>query len=142
MLGWNIDHIVLGKNGIFVIETKNFNIPHLIDNDEWYYWKSRNEIVKASKNPTKQLKSNAAFLGQYLRSKKVYIANKHIFPILAYVNTEKLKIKNEPISYSIMKPKEIPKFILKTKNEINDYILEKSIELIKPHIQNEYYQPK
>lgn len=139
--GGNIDHVVLGENGIFVIETKNFNIPYILEDNEWYYRKNK-ELKKAPKNPTKQLKANVTFLGQYLRSNDIFIANKFIIPILAYVNTEKLTIKKEPNDYHIMKPKEIPEFILNNENEIDDYILKRSIEMIKPFIQNEYYQPK
>ncbi len=33
----NIDHVVIGSNGIFIIETKNFKGFFLVKDKEWYY---------------------------------------------------------------------------------------------------------
>ena len=35
----NLDHIVIGPNGIFVIETKNYKGFYIVKDKEWYYTK-------------------------------------------------------------------------------------------------------
>jgi len=81
----NIDHVVLGSNGIFVIETKNFEGEIICEGDEWirhyegglkismkgrpYYKEARNYEIKS---PSKQIKGNALKLKQYIQSKNIF----------------------------------------------------------------------
>jgi hypothetical protein len=54
-VGGDIDHIVLGPNGIFVIETKNWSGRITCDGDEW-----RRENRGNFGSPSKQVKKNAS----------------------------------------------------------------------------------
>ena len=81
----NIDHIVLGNNGIFIIETKNFEGEIICRGDEWirhyegghkismkgrpYYQEDRDYEIKS---PSKQVKGNALKLKQYIESKNIF----------------------------------------------------------------------
>ena len=81
----NIDHIILGPNGIFVIETKNFEGEIICNGDEWirhykgglkismkgrpYYQEDRDYEIKS---PSKQIKGNALKLKHYIESKNVF----------------------------------------------------------------------
>ncbi len=70
----NIDHIVLGSNGIFIIETKNFEGEIRCGGDVWYQYKDTWEIPEEYeiKSPSKQVKGNALKLKQYIESKNIF----------------------------------------------------------------------
>lgn len=70
----NIDHIVLGSNGIFVIETKNFNGEIRCEKDVWYKYNYIRIISEEHKikSPSKQVKRNALKLKQYIESKNIF----------------------------------------------------------------------
>ncbi len=70
----NIDHVVLGTNGIFIIETKNFEGEIRCEGDNWYQYKDTWEIPEEHeiKSPSKQVKGNALKLKQYIESKKIF----------------------------------------------------------------------
>ena len=81
----NIDHVVLGSNGIFIIETKNFEGEIICSGDRWirhyegslkismkgrsYYQEDRDYEIKS---PSKQVKGNALRLKQYIASKNIF----------------------------------------------------------------------
>ena len=54
--GGDIDHIVLGPNGVFVLETKNWSGSISCNGDEWHRGGRRN----FSSSPSRQVKRNAA----------------------------------------------------------------------------------
>jgi hypothetical protein len=58
--GGDIDHIVLGSNGVFVLETKNWSGTVSCNGDEWQRSGKRN----FSGSPSRQVKRNAARIKQ------------------------------------------------------------------------------
>jgi len=67
----NIDHVVVGSVGIFVIETKNHNGIIKCNNDDWSREKvgRRGTVYTANiGNPSKQAKRNALMLRKWLES--------------------------------------------------------------------------
>ena len=70
----NIDHILLGPNGIFVIESKHFEGEVRCNGDNWYQynreWKNPEEYER--KSPSKQVKGNALRLKQFIESKNIF----------------------------------------------------------------------
>ena len=62
--GGDIDHIVLGPNGVFVLETKNWNGNVSCNGDEWQRAGKRN----FSGSPSRQVKRNAAKILQIIGS--------------------------------------------------------------------------
>ena len=70
----NIDHVILGSNGIFIIETKNFEGEIRCNGDNWYQYKDTWKILEEYeiKSPSKQVKGNALKLKQYIESKNIF----------------------------------------------------------------------
>lgn len=70
----NIDHILLGPNGIFVIETKNYEGQIRCDGDLWYQYKPEWKIAEEHeiKSPSKQVKGNALRLKNFIDSSKIF----------------------------------------------------------------------
>ncbi len=62
--GGDIDHIVLGPNGVFVLETKNWSRSISCNGDEWQRVGKRN----FSGSPSRQVKRNAAKIKQIIDS--------------------------------------------------------------------------
>ena len=62
----NIDHIVIGENGIFVIETKNYEGTISVTGDTWIHSNRRWKNSYFLKSPSKQVKNNAVNLKSFL----------------------------------------------------------------------------
>ena len=62
--------MVVGPNGIFVIETKNYRGSFYIQGDDWYF-KDGFKERKIHQKPGKQVKRNAAVLRTFLRENGV-----------------------------------------------------------------------
>ena len=60
--GGDIDHIVLGPNGVFVLETKNWNGTIACNGDEW----QRSGKKNFSGSPSRQVNRNAAKIQQII----------------------------------------------------------------------------
>lgn len=60
--GGDVDHIVLGPNGVFVLETKNWSGSISCNGDEWQRVGKRN----FSGSPSRQVKRNAAKIKQII----------------------------------------------------------------------------
>ncbi len=60
--GGDIDHLVLGPNGVFVLETKNWNGNISCNGDEW----QRSGKQNFSGSPSRQVKRNAAKIQQII----------------------------------------------------------------------------
>ena len=107
----NIDHIVLGLNGIFVIETKNHNGLITCYGDSW----TRHKIGRRGTgyrgrigNPSKQVKRKAVLLGQFIKDR--FGIDLFINGIVVFSNEEaRLKINNPTVA--VLKPRELYNFI-------------------------------
>lgn len=110
------DHIVVGYNGIFVIETKAFGMTDgkpskaklvIDEGDKWIVRKGNN--TNEVKSPTEQILEEQKIISRLLAS---YV--KDVYPIVSLSN-EEISVKNNI---------ELPYAVLKA-NEINDYIMSK-----------------
>lgn len=61
----NLDHVVIGPNGIYVIETKNYSGFFIVRDKEWFY-KNGITVKKAQSQPGKQVIANAMSLRKFL----------------------------------------------------------------------------
>jgi len=87
--GQNIDHIVVGSVGTFVIETKNHNGIIKCNNDDWSRKKvGRRGTVYASNigNPSKQAKRNAVMLRKWLESENIDVG--YIVAVVVFTNED------------------------------------------------------
>jgi hypothetical protein len=62
--GGDVDHIVLGPNGVFVIETKNWSGTITCNGDDW----RRQDQHKFKESPSRQVKKNANKIKQIMNS--------------------------------------------------------------------------
>ncbi len=132
----NIDHILLGPNGIFVIETKNYRGNIECNGDEWHrLYKS----IKGSKDfimtsPSKQVKRNAADLKNFLIDAADIVKNMSfifINGILVFTESDiHLKLNNPTVP--VLKAEELHDYIndFKTNNRFTNDELEFIAKLI------------
>lgn len=85
----NIDHVVIGPSGVWVIETKNHNGIIRCYNDKWSRKKvgRRGTVYDASMgNPSKQAKRNAVVLKNWLESQKIDVG--YISAVVVFANDD------------------------------------------------------
>jgi len=93
----NIDHIVVGSAGIFVIETKNYNGNIRCYKDDWTRKKvgRRGTVYSAYVgNPSKQAKRNAIILRNWLQSENIDVG---------YINAV-VVFANEDVKLNLIRP--------------------------------------
>ncbi|MDD2777648.1 MAG: nuclease-related domain-containing protein [Methanocellales archaeon] len=129
----NIDHILFCPNGIFVIETKNYEGEIICDGDEWHrhyeggftismrgrpYWKE--PIDYDIRSPSKSVKGNAVKLKQLIESQRNIFRN----PIKIWV--EGIVVFTDPnVNLKLNKPTVT---VLKVE-ELCDYLKNKESKL-------------
>ena len=105
--GGDIDHIVLGPNGVFVLETKNWNGSISCNGDEWQRMGKRN----FSGSPSRQVKRNAARIKQIfdnspdLKSLSIWVEG-----IVVLTNNHATLHFNNP-TVPILKLSQLPNYI-------------------------------
>jgi xanthosine utilization system XapX-like protein len=114
----NIDHLLLGPNGIFVIETKNYNGTIKCNGDDWtriYPTKSYQ-----TSSPSRQAKRNAVILRNFLRDRTDAIRkwpNLFINGIVVFTGY-KVNLKLDNPTVDVLKIDELVDYILNTKSNI------------------------
>jgi len=135
----NIDHIVLGPNGVFVIETKNNNGFISCNGDLWTQRKVGQLGTPYLGNigcPSKQAKRYAVFLKDFIRNK--LSMNVYVNCVVVFTNKEAmLRIYNPTVF--VLKPNELCEFIKRHHLDVilGKNQLEKLEEAIRPYSQ--YY---
>ena len=131
----NIDHIVIGDNGIFVIETKNFEGEITCNGDIWtqykYSWK-RDDAIEI-KSPSKQVKRNAVKLKEFLLGNAQFKTKEKIRKIfidgIVLITNPRCNVSINTPTVNVMGLNELKQFILNkksnillTKNEIEEIV--------------------
>lgn len=127
----NLDHVVIGPNGIFVIETKNYDGYFIVKEDGWYY-KNGGYIKESKSQPGTQVMRNVISLKKFLGNNNVNMNRVWIVPIVTLVN-ENFELYDIPKYYTVLVPRAIPKYILNKKNIVSLKILQGAIDLIEPY---------
>lgn len=133
----NIDHIVLGTNGIFVIETKNFTGRISCYGDTWKRHSRKNyRKMYSMGSPSRQVKRNAMDLrNMVLSSGLLKQPNLWVNAVLVIVDKPSLDLQLKNPSVPILKPYELCEFIQTTKSDwfshqdienIGSYIIKKA----------------
>jgi hypothetical protein len=113
--GGDIDHIVLGSNGVFVLETKNWNGNISCNGDEWHRPGKRNFIG----SPSRQVKRNAAKIQQIidgnpnLRSWGIWVEG----IVVLTKKHAKLQVNNPTVT--ILKLPQLPNYLTTYRNSKN-----------------------
>lgn len=107
----NIDHVIIGAKGIFVIETKNQNGLIRCNGDSWIRQKIGRRGTRYFVNigsPSKQVKRNAQLLNNYIQAR--FKTNTFVNGLVVFTNENAvLRIDNPTVA--ILKPHEIVNFI-------------------------------
>ena len=106
-LGGDIDHVVVGPTGIYVIETKNYKPTYIPDEDCWYHTSGR----KSPQNPAKQVKLQASKLNDFLvRKLGKKLKKTTINPVISPIN-HNLIFKKDIKSYEIVYPEDLVSYL-------------------------------
>jgi hypothetical protein len=112
----DIDHIVLGPSGIFVLETKNWNGDITCNGDEWQRVGKRN--FKGS--PSRQVKRNAAKIKHIIDSSQAFRSlGVWVEGIVVFTNNHATLHLNNPTVF-ILKLPQLPNYIT-THGSSNNY---------------------
>lgn len=136
----NIDHVVIGPNGIFVIETKNYNGHYIIKDNDWFYKKGR-DLYRIYKSPSKQVMNNSISLRKFLSSKGVKIEDVWVHSIVTLLDNN-FKIEEKPRNYNVLFPSTIPQFILNSNRNVDVDIIRDVAVLIEPYCIEMSYKTK
>lgn len=119
----DIDYILIGLNGIFVLETKNVGGVVFCDGDRWGRYKvgKHGKIYELEAgNPSKQAKRSAKTLKDFILKHGAEIFNKRVphiwvYSILVFTNKNiKLSLRNPTID--VLSVEELNDFVLKKKD--------------------------
>jgi hypothetical protein len=126
----NIDHVVIGPSGIFVIETKNYSGKFLIKGNDWFYYKGGNyNPVKT--NPAHQVIRNTLELKKFLETKGVDTSI-WFQAIVAFKNSD-FRVEEKPKAYKVLIPQTVPKYILNINRNYDIEILKKAALELEPY---------
>ena len=129
----NIDHIVLGPNGIFAIETKNHK-GFITCQGDW--WKQRKigrrgtPYLGKMGSPSKQVKRKAVLLSRFIQDR--FKINLYINGIVVFANEEaRLEINNPTVA--VLRPQELCNFIKHYRSTSKDIKLEELEAALNPY---------
>ena len=106
-----IDHILIGKKGIFVIETKDFNGIIYGDKYSKYWTQILNKTNNKFYNPIRQNYGHIKALEKCIKTKGIFIS--------VIVFTNKSQLKEIKTNISVIQLKELKGFIKKYKSDKN-----------------------
>ena len=127
----NLDHVVVGPTGIYVIETKNYKGFFLVKGNELFY-KNGNRVKKAKGQPGRQVMANSMSLKKFLEDNGVNMDGVWISSIVTLIDNN-FKIEQKPQYYNVLFPSTIPQFILNSNRKIDMNILKEVALLIEPY---------
>lgn len=113
----NIDHIVLGPNGVFVIETKNYAGKIACDGDKWSSQRNGkfNRLLHYDfGSPSKQAKRNATTVKQVIMHLAIFKSkNIWVNGVLVFANKNvQLQIRNPTVP--VLRSTQLASFILES----------------------------
>lgn len=113
----NIDHIVLGPNGIFVIESKNYSGIIECNGDKWD--RIYEDKIYEINSPSKQVKRNAMKIKKIIEhtNYREVLSNLWVNGIVVFTNPDiNLKIMNPTVP--VLKVEELAEYIANKKDNI------------------------
>ncbi|NYT04846.1 MAG: NERD domain-containing protein [Methanomicrobiales archaeon] len=78
----DIDHVLVGPKGVFVLETKNYAGFIACRQDAWYR-KVRERWIPLGRSPSRQAKYNATVLARFLREKNL---GEWVYAVIVFAN--------------------------------------------------------
>lgn len=122
-----IDHLVITKNGVCVVEVKSHN-GYIRCPDERYWWQTYNEKKISFYNPIRQNKTHTKIVSEILKTEGQY--NTPIFSVVVFTSR---KVTFSQKYSNVIKEDELVSFIKKNgkKNAISSSQIRRIRELIK-----------
>jgi uncharacterized membrane-anchored protein len=125
--GGDIDHIVLGPTGIYVLETKNWSGKIICNDNQW-----QRPGKKIKNNPSIQAKNNAQKIKRVLDSSLLFRGhNIWVEGILVFTNTRANLSVNNPV-VTVLRIQQLPDYI---KNQKGNRLTKEQIQQIIKQIQ-------
>ena len=124
-----IDNVIVGKSGVFIVEVKNLK-GTVTGNYEWKYWKQDKidqydiEHKKEFYSPVKQAGTHIYRLANYLRGNKIFT---YVNGAVYFLNPKKVYVGGEQ--------KNIPVFTYRSTQALIDYIENGTANLSEETIQ-------
>jgi hypothetical protein len=133
----NIDHIVLGINGVFVVETKNHKGLIMCDGDSWIQRKVGQHgtpYLGKIGCPSKQVKRCAILLRNLIQDRLGM--NIYVNGVVVFTNKDAIVRINNP-TVIVLKPDKLCEFIMTHKSEtpLREQELDKLETIIRPYSQ-------
>ncbi len=129
----NIDHIVVGPTGIFVVETKNHKGKIEFNGEEWIQHSGR--FKNKIKDPGKQVIFSTFDLKKFLIEANLINPNFWIYPLIVFSNPEtKFHINNLKIA-EVFNPADAVKFILNQGKVLDEKEVEKIVNILKRFVR-------
>jgi hypothetical protein len=120
----NIDHILVGPNGVFVIETKNYSGEIICEGDSWH--RVYGERKLPIKSISVQAKRNAAILGNILKRKGI---SKWVQPLLVFTNPS-VKVRLQKPTVDVVSLQNLLEYITSRPIILNDEEVKQTVEAI------------
>jgi hypothetical protein len=136
----NLDHVVVGTKGVFLIETKNYKGSYVIKGSEWFYRKGRT-LVKTKSSPAKQVKRNVIFLRNFLMENDIKLEHNWINGIVAFVGGH-FKIEQKTNYYFILRPSTIASYIARSRQALDNKTILALVNLLVDHSTDYFYKPE
>lgn len=127
----NIDHLIIGKNGIFIIETKYFTGEVFCEKDTWT--KEIRGELRYIRSPSIQVKRNAVKLKELIQT-KTSVKNLWIQGIVV-ISNENCHVEIKEPTVPILRPNQIKDLINSQKTNLTKKELNEIIKLIENHIE-------
>jgi hypothetical protein len=126
----DVDHIVLGPNGVFALETKNWSGKIACEGDMW----QRPGGPRSATSPSEQAKRNAIRVRHAIENSKKLSFNVWVEPIVVFTNKHTELYVNRP-TVTIIKLPQLPSNItsFQNRNGVHDYT-EEQLEQIRKEI--------
>jgi len=128
--GGNIDHIVIGPTGIYVIETKNYTGKYRIKGNQWLYYKN-GQPMEIKNNPGTQVRKNTKDLVNFLGEKGISTNGSWITGLVAFICPD-FRVLETPRNYKVLLPKTVPEYIINGRKESNMELLGRAALELEP----------
>ncbi len=129
--GGNIDHVVIGPTGIYVIETKNYTGKYRIKGNQWFYYKN-GQPMEIKKNPGTQVRKNTQDLIKFLNQNGISTSGSWVTGLVALICPD-FWVLETPQNYRVLLPKTVPEYIMNGKKETNTELLGKAAMALEPY---------
>lgn len=126
----NIDHVVIGPTGIYVIETKNYSGRYRIKGNQWLYYK-QGQYRDLKNNPGTQVRRNTVYLKDFLNKRGISPKKTWITSLVAFICPD-FKVLQTPQTYKVLLPQTVPDYILKGKKEPDMKLLKRAAMELEP----------